>query len=61
MQWEGNEIFHEAPSLHTNAVTVFGFWQAGKCYIVFNEFSLDWTYTRNFFHGFRMREQSDGI
>ena len=25
MQWEGNEIFHEAPSLHTNAVTVFGF------------------------------------
>ncbi len=40
-----------------------GFWflQAGKCYIVFNEFSLDWTYTRNFFHGFRMREQPNGI
>ena len=40
-----------------------GFWflPAGMCYIVFNEFSLDWTHTRNLFNGFRMREQSNGL
>jgi hypothetical protein len=58
MQWQGNEIFHEAPSLHTSAVTVFGFCRLVSAISSSMSFRLIELTLATSLTVFRMREQS---